>query len=188
MQQVQINYERCIGCRHCEIACIVKHSEAKDLFKVIQESPFPKRLLNIEISEDGRTYPVNCRHCELPLCMNVCPMSAIKKEDEIVIVDPYLCIGCGMCALACPFGMIKYGVFKERRIAQKCDGCKERASSGRIPACIEACKTGALVYLPIEEYEKEKRRGVVSEIRGEEKIPDEISLWRDYLAQLNSLR
>lgn len=188
MQQVQINYERCIGCRHCEIACIIEHSESKDIFKAIQEASLPERMLNIEVSQDGKTYPINCRHCELPLCMNVCPMSAIKKEDEIVAVDPYLCIGCGMCGLACPFGIIRYGIFKGRRIAQKCDGCKERVSFGRIPACVEACKTGALVYMPIEEYEKEKRMEIVSEIRGEENMPDEISLWRNYLAQTSSLR
>jgi len=77
MRQVQINYERCIGCRHCEIACILEHSYSKDIFKCVNEKPLPKRLINVEVDEKGLAFPVNCRHCEMPLCMNVCPMSAI---------------------------------------------------------------------------------------------------------------
>lgn len=195
MKQVQINYERCIGCRHCEIACIVEHSSSKDIFQCINENPLPKRFINVEVNDKGLTFPVNCRHCEIPLCMNVCPMSAItRNEAGFIQVDSTLCIGCGMCGLACPFGVITYGIVTsgafEKRIAMKCDGCRERVSQGKIPACVEACKTGALVYESWDDYEKSKRKNLIFSISEEPspKIPNEILRWREYLKGLSSIR
>jgi len=194
MKKVQINYERCIGCKHCEIACIIEHSSSKELFSCIEEQPYPKRFINVEVS-DMQTYPVNCRHCDFPLCMNICPVSAIRKEkDGTVLIEPSSCIGCGMCAMACPFGVIKYTVLEapaktKRTVAVKCDGCRDRVKMGRLPACVEACKTGALSYESIEEYESKKRKEVVSFLGKEpqEAAPIEIVMWRDYLSRLYNL-
>ncbi len=185
MKAVQINYERCIGCKHCEIACAIEHSSSKEILKCIYEEPSPKRRISVEISEEGIPFPVNCRHCEIALCMNVCPMSAIRKEDGIVSIDQEFCIGCGMCGLACPFGMISFSVFPKIK-AIKCDGCMERIKKGKVPACVEACKTGALVYEEFDEYEKKKRERLVFSISGklEQKVPEGILIWKDYLRQI----
>ena len=193
MKYVQINYERCIGCRHCELACILEHSFSKDILLGINDASFTKGLIKIEIDQNGLTFPVNCRHCDMPLCMNVCPMSAIKRdEDGFVQIDPSLCIGCGICGLACPFGIIIYekiGPSFEKRVALKCDGCQERINKGRLPACVEACKTKALTYESLDEYEREKRKRLIfslSEVQPQ-RLPDEIRIWRDYLKELNNI-
>jgi len=157
----------------------------------IDEWPIPKRLINVETNEKGLTFPINCRHCEFPLCMNVCPMSAIKKdENDLIQIDPLLCIGCGMCSLACHFGVITYNITEspfKKRVAVKCNGCKERLKAGRIPACVEACKTGALFYGSIDEYEKRKRKELIFTISEEplKKLPAEIVIWRNYLKEVN---
>ena len=41
-----------------------------------------------------------------PACVTVCPTGASYKraEDGIVLVDESKCIGCGLCAWACPYG------------------------------------------------------------------------------------
>ncbi len=45
-----------------------------------------------------------CRNCGA--CMKLsCP--AIERHETAVVINPALCIGCGMCAQACPFGAIK---------------------------------------------------------------------------------
>lgn len=39
---------------------------------------------------------VNCGKC-----MKVCPVNAIKKEDEKYVIQEELCLGCGVCGRAC---------------------------------------------------------------------------------------
>ncbi|MGQ9840587.1 MAG: 4Fe-4S dicluster domain-containing protein [Anaerolineae bacterium] len=48
--------------------------------------------------------PRPCQQCDKPPCTYVCPVKATyKNEDGIVVVDYQRCIGCRMCALACPY-------------------------------------------------------------------------------------
>jgi hydrogenase-4 component A len=120
--------------------------------------------------------PVLCRHCEEAFCALVCPVNAIARdaEAERVAVDEKSCIGCKMCALACPFGAItpsgtttagvagirtntpthpaalnpllvwEIGV---RTVAVKCDLCAFDAEG---PACVRACPTKGLVLIDDE--------------------------------------
>lgn len=53
--------------------------------------------------------PVQCRHCEDAPCAAVCPVKAITFIQNSVRLNEGLCIGCKMCALACPFGAILTG-------------------------------------------------------------------------------
>ena len=48
-----------------------------------------------------------CKNCGA--CMKLsCP--AIERREKQVVINPALCIGCGMCAQVCPFKAIKEGV------------------------------------------------------------------------------
>ncbi len=53
--------------------------------------------------------PVQCRHCEDAPCIKVCPVEAIAQTDDCVQLNESLCIGCNLCAVACPFGAIQSG-------------------------------------------------------------------------------
>jgi carbon-monoxide dehydrogenase iron sulfur subunit len=72
------------------------------------------------------------------------------EAEEVVLVDPERCITCAMCAMVCPFDAVDFHVqgngAPARLVATKCDGCIDRVREGRQPACVEACKVGALVY------------------------------------------
>jgi hydrogenase-4 component A len=50
--------------------------------------------------------PIQCRHCEDASCASVCPVKAITRQDNSILLNENLCIGCKMCAIACPFGAI----------------------------------------------------------------------------------
>ena len=53
---------------------------------------------------------IQCRHCEDAPCAEVCPVAAITHGDNTIDLNESTCIGCKMCALACPFGAIaSYG-------------------------------------------------------------------------------
>lgn len=55
-----------------------------------------------------------------------------------------------MCAIVCPFDVLTYYPMANggppRAVATKCDGCVDRLRRGDIPACVEVCKVGALVF------------------------------------------
>jgi len=40
-------------------------------------------------------------------CLDICPFGAIQSEERKITVNPYLCQGCGACALACPAEAIR---------------------------------------------------------------------------------
>lgn len=94
--------------------------------------------INVHYVEDLAAVPIFCHHCEEAFCAAVCFTGALYKDGEIIAFDAEKCSGCGLCTLACPFGVVWAD-----KIAHKCDLCREREDG---PACIEACPAKALSY------------------------------------------
>jgi carbon-monoxide dehydrogenase iron sulfur subunit len=94
--------------------------------------------------------------------MMACLPGAIYRESEngAVLIDPDRCINCASCAMACPFGVIRYHVDvlgpHEKGVAVKCDNCVERQAQGLVPACVEVCKCHALTFEEQDESLKRK--------------------------------
>jgi Fe-S-cluster-containing hydrogenase component 2 len=129
---------KCIGCRTCEVACVVSHQENQDC-AAITPQVFSAR---IRVVKGGSfTTAVTCHHCEDAPCANVCPVGAISRVSGAVYVEQSLCIGCKSCMLACPFGAMQVSLEASKVQALKCDLCLHRENG---PACVEACPTQAL--------------------------------------------
>lgn len=203
MKVVFVNPERCVGCHQCELACLVEHSQSKNLIGALSESPTPRRFI---IATPGlrlnASFPSKCRHCNPAPCQMVCPSGAISRNDDmdIVLIDGNKCILCGMCAMVCPFDVITYfpsaKTKPERTVAIKCDNCMDRQHEGRIPACVEICKVGALQFGDINELVKKARTELgksvsiaIGQIKPEEaRIPAHFQAWREWgesIGQLN---
>jgi len=88
-----MDLELCIKCDNCVRACESLHGKS--------------RLIRNGIQLGNYLVPSACRHCDDPKCMNACPTGALKRRPEGEIYFEYdMCIGCGNCAIACPYDNI----------------------------------------------------------------------------------
>jgi Na+-translocating ferredoxin:NAD+ oxidoreductase RNF subunit RnfB len=46
-----------------------------------------------------------CTGCGL--CVDICPVNAIRMENDFPIIDTNWCIGCGVCAVPCPASAVR---------------------------------------------------------------------------------
>lgn len=142
-----VDVNRCIGCFGCEVACKAEHDllVGPRLIRVMQIGPR-------KVGGELRSYymPMMCMHCGKPPCMPACPVQAIKKLDNgIVLINEEQCIGCRKCAEVCPFGAIQFDALKG--VAIKCDYCIHRIKRGLMPACVTKCATRAMYFGDLNE-------------------------------------
>ncbi|HED3853995.1 formate-dependent uric acid utilization protein AegA [Enterobacter soli] len=139
---IMANSQQCIGCRACEVACVMAHNDEQH---VLSERHFHPRITVLR--SGARKSPVTCHHCENAPCAQSCPNGAISKSHDSVQVNQQKCIGCKACVVACPFGTMEIIVTplnngSVKATAHKCDLCVQRPQG---PACIENCPADVLM-------------------------------------------
>lgn len=154
---IVVDLNKCLACRTCEIACAVQHSGYNDLLEALEENAFLQPRVRVEAVGD-LSIPLQCRHCEDAPCIEVCPTDAIERQDVEgpVLINDNLCVGCKFCVLACPFGVLSIG--HKGRAAIKCDLCFDRVTQNQSPACVEACPTKALRFVPVDKFTEDRRK------------------------------
>jgi anaerobic carbon-monoxide dehydrogenase iron sulfur subunit len=140
-KQLYYDVKKCLGCKSCEIACSVAHSATQDILKLIQEETLSLPRKKVLQSKD-KNYPVSCRHCKDPKCVDACMAFALvyDKEKGIVEHDESRCVGCWMCVMSCPYSAIRPDI--KRKTPVRCDKCKDKDE----PACVAACPTKAIIW------------------------------------------
>jgi molybdopterin-containing oxidoreductase family iron-sulfur binding subunit len=158
------------NCTDCTAACRKAHNipqipDARREIRWLWQEKFNRALPNQsdEYSNLGASpVMVMCNHCENPPCVRVCPTQAtFQRADGIVAMDYHRCIGCRYCMAACPYGSRSFNwqdprpyianptadfPTRTKGVVEKCNFCSERLSSGRQPACAEACPEKALTF------------------------------------------
>lgn len=168
--------KRCISCHACVAHCKTKNAMPEGVFlsQLVTTGPHlheGKCVMHSEFQP--------CYHCEKAWCMDVCPSRAIQRDEQgAVWIDADTCIGCALCAKACPWNMPKILKISRqddhapkehpqvdmadapmasaplaprkpaKRLAVKCDHCRDLRLEGLEPACVTACSTHALTYMP----------------------------------------
>ncbi len=168
-----IDVRRCVGCQTCTIACKQEHALPPGIaWRFVADCevgqyPDVRRLF----------LPMQCMHCASAPCVPVCPTGASRQRDDgIVWIEYAACVGCGYCAMACPYqarhlvddasGYFERATPAERQSAEphrhgvmtKCTFCKERVDGGlargltpgvdaeATPMCAVACIANAITF------------------------------------------
>ncbi|MCK4341020.1 MAG: Ni/Fe-hydrogenase cytochrome b subunit [Phycisphaerae bacterium] len=163
---VLVDLVNCNGCRRCEAACQEVNGfevptpdelQDKSVFAEIRR-PGPRSYTTVnEFPLRGREgtassiyVKANCLHCNDPACVSACLVGAIRKQPNgAVTYDPWKCMGCRYCMVACPFGIPTYeydNVWAPQ--VRKCTLCSNEGNPNRggVPACVQACPKECLTY------------------------------------------
>ena len=145
---INVDIEKCNGCKLCELACSIKHEGVACLSR--------SRIEVIEI-QDTVFVPVFCFQCEDATCMKVCPVNALTRhsDEDLIVMDKETCINCKACAFACPFGAT--GIDAEGKTF-KCDLCDGT------PLCVEVCPVEALSYTHPENVTYKKKLAIAEKL------------------------
>jgi carbon-monoxide dehydrogenase iron sulfur subunit len=141
---LMIDYEKCTGCRLCELVCSVMHDGISN--------PARSRIKVMKWESEGIYVPVSCQQCEDAPCMNVCPTKAISHDEDTgaLLVNYNKCIGCRSCMAVCPFGAMNYNVIDKKVF--KCDLC------GGDPQCAKFCEVHAVSFVDADRVSTFKKR------------------------------
>jgi len=149
-----IDLNRCVGCQACVAACKTQwgapEGESRDWVVPIGPERDAEGLV-------ASVYVGLCNHCDHPACVAACPTKATyKRDDGIVVVDKDLCIGCGNCIDACPYGARYYNA--DQKKVDKCDFCADRLAEGQEPACVATCITSCRHFGDLEDPKSDVSR------------------------------
>lgn len=72
--------ELCSGCKICELTCAIEHfgvnNPKKSAVRVLVTYPHPVMRL-----------PIVCMQCKRALCVDACPVGALRWADNVVQLD-----------------------------------------------------------------------------------------------------
>lgn len=154
-----IDMTACTGCKTCMVACIDGHDLPQSvMWRRVAEYTGGKWVRRANGTYDQNVFSyytsVSCNHCQNPVCVKVCPTTAMHKDEQgIVSVDPDKCVGCRYCEWNCPYSAPQYD--KQMGRMTKCDFCKDRLAAGLKPLCVEACPMRAIHFGEYEDLKKQ---------------------------------
>ena len=158
-----IDLDTCVGCHACATAC-KQWNTSGTIGPLTDIDPYGKdpdgswlnRIRTYEVDETPNSktvhMPMSCMQCDEAACVTVCPTGASYKreEDGIVLVDQDKCMGCNLCAWACPYGARELD--QDQGVMKKCTLCVDRIydeelpEQERQPACVLSCPTSSRVF------------------------------------------
>lgn len=94
----------CVRCGRCSMACHQIHGQSR----LVRHGIAVKRLVSPTIPKvEEMLAPMACLHCRDAECLTGCPTGAISRfADGQVDINAKTCIGCGDCAVNCPYNAI----------------------------------------------------------------------------------
>jgi Fe-S-cluster-containing dehydrogenase component len=147
-----IDVSRCTGCYCCFTACKDEYWD-NDYPPYSAAQPKLGQFWVDLVKKERGTHPwvkvayvpVLCMQCDDAACVKAAKDgAAYERPDGIVIIDPQKAVGQRQIVDACPYHVIFWN--EEKRLPQKCSFCVQRLEEGKIPRCVQACPSDALIF------------------------------------------
>ena len=171
-----VDLDTCVGCHACATACKQWNASGTigpltdlNAYSDAPDGPWLNRIRTYEVEQADTLsktvhFPMSCLHCENADCVTVCPTGASYKreEDGIVLIDQDKCMGCNLCAWACPYGARELD--QAQGVMKKCTLCIDRIydealpPEDRQPACVLTCPTGSRKFGDFDDPNSEVSR------------------------------
>ena len=184
-----IDLDTCVGCQACVVSCKSWNTGNADSpladtdpWGADPSGAWLNRVHGFETGKGAEAqivhFPKSCLHCEDAPCVTVCPTGASFKrvEDGIVLVDESSCMGCGLCAWACPYGAREMD--PSEGVMKKCTLCVDRIynenlpEEDREPACVRTCPARARHFGDLADPDSEVSQ-LVAERGGFDLMPEQ---------------
>lgn len=125
MAHIEIDLQRCTGCRTCEQICVFAH-----------EGVFGTARTRVRLLRRGvLCFEAKvCNHCAPAYCVSACPPGALARLGAATVFDPDLCTGCRACIEECDLLFWD----EEREQPLICDLCGQ---------CVKRCPEDAIVWV-----------------------------------------
>ena len=134
---------RCSGCQRCELMCTLRNdgraSHQSARVQVWRNYNYGHGTGSGDGIFGNCEFTVeHCKQCKDAWCVAICPVHAIGADPKsgARVIDPNICIGCGMCHDACPWNMPQLDYLTG--VSSKCISC------GR---CAQQCPNGAIRFV-----------------------------------------
>jgi carbon-monoxide dehydrogenase iron sulfur subunit len=126
-----INYEKCTGCRLCELVCAVMHDGISN--------PIRSRIRVMKWESEGLYIPMSCLQCQDAPCMNVCPFGAMSFNTiDRKVFKCDLCDGDPQCVRFCEVKAIEYVDADDVSILKKKSAAEKISIAGKEAAVLQA--------------------------------------------------
>ena len=185
-----IDLDVCVGCHACAVACKSWNTQGygaplgdENAYGADPSGAWLNRIHSYELVPDDAPaaiihFPRSCLHCDDAPCVTVCPTGASYKraEDGIVLVNEDACMGCGLCAWACPYGAREMDPLAG--VMKKCTLCVDRIDNENLPAedlepaCVRTCPTRARHFGDLADPDSAVSR-LVAERGGVDLMPEQ---------------
>ncbi len=162
-KSILVDTSKCTACRGCQVACKQWNGLPGTKTKQIGTYQNPQDLsaqtwklvrFSEGIKENGKPYwyffSEQCRHCLEPPCMDSIGGYApdgVKKDEvtgAIVFTPKAKEAPLDEVKSACPYNIPRQDP-KTKDFA-KCTMCIDRVSANRLPACVQSCPTGGMIF------------------------------------------
>jgi Fe-S-cluster-containing dehydrogenase component len=157
-----IDIAKCTGCYNCFLSCRDEFAGNENPGYAAAQPMSGMNWIKVIERERGRypkvkvAYtPVTCLQCENAGCIKVAQNNAVyRRPDGIVIIDPVKAKGQKQIVSGCPYRVIEWN--EELQLPQKCILCAHMLDKGeKVPRCVEACPTEALIFGDLDDPKSE---------------------------------